>query len=90
MTELEIPVKPEIPPAPKTPALMERKYFWGALAIISMWLAVLFVGVFADADFVASDPSGSEVQVPVVWGIALFAFLASWVVGFFAFRERKA
>lgn len=83
---------------PEVRRFLERKYFWGALAIITMWLAVLFVGVFADAGFVAESgisavtESGveSRAEVPVVWGVALFAFLASWVVGFFAFRERKA
>ena len=68
------------------------KYFWGALVIIAMWVAVLVIGVAAEGEFVVNSPGG-DVRVPVVWGVALMALIGSWVVAGAAFRngaEKKA
>ena len=53
------------------------KYFWGALVIIAMWMAVLVIGVVAEGGFIVDSPGG-DVTIPVVWGVALM------VVGAFA------
>jgi hypothetical protein len=65
------------------------KYFWGALVIIAMWVAVLIIGVTADGEFVVDSP-GADLRIPVVWGVALFALIGSWVVALAAFRDGPA
>lgn len=65
------------------------KYFWGALVIIAMWVAVLIIGVTADGEFVVNSPGG-DLRIPVVWGVALFALIGSWVVALAAFRDGPA
>jgi hypothetical protein len=69
--------------------VLKGKYFWGALVIIAMWVAVLIIGVTADGEFLA-EASGGEVRIPVVWGVALFALIGSWVVAIAAFRDAAA
>jgi hypothetical protein len=69
--------------------VLKGKYFWGALVIIAMWVAVLIIGVTADGEFLAEAPGG-EVRIPVVWGVALFALIGSWVVAIAAFRNGSA
>jgi hypothetical protein len=72
--------------------MLQAKYFWGALVIIAMWAAVLVIGVAAEGEFVVNSPGG-DVRIPVVWGVALFALIGSWVVAGAAFRngaEKKA
>ena len=72
--------------------MLQAKYFWGALVIIAMWAAVLVIGVAAEGEFVVNSPGG-DVRIPVVWGVALFALIGSWVVAGAAFRggaESKA
>ena len=65
------------------------KYFWGALVIIAMWVAVLVIGVAAEGEFVVRSPGG-DVTIPVVWGVALMALIGSVVVGTVAFRDDPA
>lgn len=67
--------------------MSKGKHIWGALVIITIWAAVLIVGVVGEGEFVARDPGG-EIRVPVVWGVALFALIASVVVAAVAFRDR--
>ncbi|MBN2113580.1 MAG: hypothetical protein JW785_05565 [Acidimicrobiia bacterium] len=69
--------------------MLQAKYFWGALVIIAMWIAVLVVGVVSEADFMVEAPGGN-VSIPVVWGLALMALIGSWVVAAFAFRNGAA
>ncbi len=66
--------------------MFKGKYFWGALVIIAMWVAVLVIGVVAEGEFVVNSPGG-DVRIPVVWGVALFALIGSWVVAGAAFRN---
>jgi len=69
--------------------MLKGKYFWAALVIITMWVAVLIIGVAAEGEFLVDAPGG-EVRIPVVWGVALFALIGSWVVAATAFREGPA
>lgn len=69
--------------------MLQAKYFWGALVIIAMWVAVLVIGVAAEGEFVVSSPGG-DVTIPVVWGVALMALIGSVVVGSVAFRDDAA
>lgn len=62
---------------------------WASLAIIVMWLAVLFDAVFGP-DIVNSTAGGDHSTVPSAVAVALFAFLATWAVARYGFRrERK-
>jgi uncharacterized membrane protein YgdD (TMEM256/DUF423 family) len=61
---------------------------WAGLAIISMWIAVLFTAVFGPS-MVFTDAGGST-TIPSVLPVAGAAFLATWALGATAFRrERK-
>jgi hypothetical protein len=72
----------------KTANLLSERHFWGALVIIVVWIATLFVGIFADADLEVT--SGAEsVTIPVVWGVAALAFVTTWVVAWASFRDRS-
>jgi len=47
---------------------------------------VLIIGVTADGEFLAEAPGG-EVRIPVVWGVAMYALVGSWVVAIDGFRD---
>lgn len=62
---------------------------WASLAIIVIWLSVLFAAIFGP-DIVNSTAGGDHSTVPSAVALALFAFLATWVVARYGFRhERK-
>ena len=62
---------------------------WATLAIVVMWLAVLFSAVFGP-NIVNTSAGGDTSSVPSAIVVALFAFLATWVVARYGFRhERK-
>jgi len=62
---------------------------WASLTIIVMWLSVLFDAVFGP-DIVTNGVAGDRSTVPSAVVVALFAFLATWVVARYGFgRERK-
>lgn len=66
--------------------------FWGAVSIITMWLAVLFDGVFG-GDMVfsnQSNPAGGPTIIASAVPVALFACLATISVARHAFRGRDA
>ena len=48
----------------KVPELLHIRAFWASLSIISMWIVVLFVGIFGD-DLVVNNTNGFT-QIPVV------------------------
>ena len=61
---------------------------WASLAIVVMWLAVLFDAIYGP-DIVSTDVTTSTV-VPSAVVVALFAFLGTWVVARRGFgREPK-
>ncbi len=66
---------------------------WASLAIIVMWLAVLFDAIFGpDLVAISGTPGGTETEttVPSAVLVAPFAFFATWVVARHGFRhERK-
>ena len=65
---------------------MENKYVWTGLAIVAMWLAVLFPGVYGPT-FETTSAGGDVVSIPTAWAIAPFAMVATIVVGIFGFRK---
>jgi hypothetical protein len=69
---------------PRSPVWLTARPLWAGLAIISMWLAVLFVGVFG-GNIESSSPGGNASSVPVVVVVAGVALIATYVVGRRAF-----
>jgi hypothetical protein len=63
---------------------------WASLAIIVMWLAVLFDAIFGPDIVATSGTAATHTVVPSAVVVALFAFLATWVVARHGFgHERK-
>jgi hypothetical protein len=65
---------------------VHQKYAWAGASIIAIWLAVLVVGV-AGPDFRSTGSRGGTTEVPVVWGVALFAAIATVAVALRGFRD---
>ena len=65
---------------------MPNKHFWAGCSIVAIWMAVLFVGIYG-ADLTTETASGDVTSVPVVWGIALFATIATIFVAWRGFRD---
>ncbi len=59
---------------------------WAALAIIVIWLSVLFDAVFGP-DIVSTGVAGDHTVVPSAVAVAPLAFLATWVVARHGFRR---
>lgn len=60
---------------------------WAALAIVVIWLAVLFAAVFGP-DIVNTSAGGDASTVPSGVAVALFASLATWPVAKYGFGRR--
>jgi hypothetical protein len=79
------PAREERPELSLRPVLAEVA---ASIAIGVMWLAVLFDALFGP-DIVTSSGGGTDTStVPSAVAVALFAFLATWVLGRYAFRKR--
>lgn len=62
---------------------------WASLAIVVMWLAVLFDAVYGPNIVSTNGAAGTSTSVPSAVVVALFAFLGTWVVARHGFgRER--
>jgi hypothetical protein len=58
---------------------------WASLAIVSMWLAVLFDALFGP-DFVSTNGAGTNTTtIPSAVIVALFAYLGTRVVARYGF-----
>ena len=62
---------------------------WATLAIVVIWLAVLFAAIYG-GDIVSTSVGGDHTVLPSAVPVALFAFLATWVVARYGFGRRKA
>lgn len=82
-------VSPAAPPA----ASESRRWYsrvlvreaWASLAIVSMWLAVLFDALFGP-DFVSAS-GASMTRIPSAVIVALFAYLGTRVVARYGFER---
>jgi hypothetical protein len=81
----------------RSAAWLEAKAPWAGVAVASMWLAVLFVGVFG-GDIVTTngvsqatgDLVGNGSRVPSVIVVAFFALIGTIFVARWGFREPPA
>lgn len=64
-----------------SPSWLQSRALWAGLSIMTMWLAVLFVGVFGENIVSSSGPGGSSSTVPVVVALLPFVLPATIVVG---------
>lgn len=63
--------------------------FWPSLAIIVVWLAVLFDAIFGP-NIETNNGSGTNTSsTPSAVVLGLFAFLTTWVIARYAFRRRE-
>jgi uncharacterized RDD family membrane protein YckC len=63
--------------------------FWGALSIVAMWLAVLFVGIFGGNMTFASSGNGPTI-IPSAVALALFAVIGTASIAKRVFGRRDA
>jgi hypothetical protein len=76
---------------PRTESWADRvlvREMWAALAIASMWVAVLFDAIFGP-DFVSTSAGGNMTRIPSAIVVALFAYLATRVVARYGFRSSR-
>ncbi len=67
------------PPDASRTSKLDARALWAGLSIITMWLAVLFVGIFG-GDFVSSSASNGITKFPVVVVLLPFVLPATIVV----------
>lgn len=70
------------------PAWFYARPLWAGLSIITMWLAVLFVGLFG-GNIISSTPGGTSTSVPVVIVVLPFVLPATIAVARRGFRETE-
>jgi len=73
---------------PRWSSLGLVREMWASLAITPMWVAVFVTAIWGpDARFSSVD--GSSSTVPTAVFVTVFAFLGTWVVARYAFREEQ-
>lgn len=69
---------------------MGRRWAWVSLAIVSMWMAVLFISLFAPS-LESISAGGNRTTVPVAGIVAAgVAFIATIVVAVIGFRDGQS
>ena len=84
MSAPSLPSDHPIPTSRLSSSWLHARELWGGLSIISMWLAVLFVGVFG-GNVVKTDAGGGSSSWPVVVVVAVLALLGTVGIGRRAF-----
>jgi hypothetical protein len=77
--------KPGVEPQGLGRRLLTMPELWGAIAIASMWLAVLFAAVYG-GDFTSVNPGSQTTTFPAAVLVALFACIGTVSVAKRAFR----
>jgi hypothetical protein len=76
-----------------TPAEPRRRLIldslWAALAIVAIWLAVLFDAVYS-SDMTITSNDGTHLEIPTAPAVALFATIATALLGWWGFGSSKS
>lgn len=75
-----------VPLRPSSRLWLHARALWAGVSIVTMWLAVLFVGVFG-GNILSSTPGGTSTSVPVVVAVIPFVLVATIVVARRGFSE---
>jgi uncharacterized RDD family membrane protein YckC len=62
---------------------------WASLAIVAIWLAVLFAAIYG-GEFVSTTPGGNSTTFPSGVLVALFATIATWPVAKYGYRRDRS
>jgi len=66
-------------------SVLRSKQLWAAVAIVSMWITVLFVGLYGP-EIVDESPAGGRTEVPSSVALGFFALIGTIIFAIFAFR----
>lgn len=77
MASTPVPVTHSEIPDRRRPAWLYAVPMWAGVTIVSIWVAVLFVGLFAGDIVSINGPAGTTTTIPSVVVVALFALLAT-------------
>jgi hypothetical protein len=69
-------------------AVLSTTQMWASLAIVLIWLAVLFTAIYGPDIVSTSAAPGESTTVPSVAAVALFASIATWAVAKYGFGDR--
>jgi hypothetical protein len=72
-------LSPQQPRRASSSSWVQSRALWAGISIVTMWLAVLFVGVFG-GNYVHSTAGGDASSVPVVVALLPFVLPATIVV----------
>ena len=61
---------------------------WATLAIVVIWLSVLFASIYAPS-IDTTSAGGDHMTLPAALPLALFAFLATWAVARYGFGHDR-
>ena len=79
---------PNAHPRPRLVEVLRVREMWAGIAIVAMWLAVLFVGIYG-SDFVTSTPGGTTTTIPSSFLVGFFAFLGTVSCAKYGFRQDR-
>ena len=81
-----------LPLAPGGLAWLRVPEMWASLAIVTIWLAVLFDAIFGPDIHTQEGVAGvgTSTTVPSAVAVALFAALATWPIARHGFRHDRA
>lgn len=83
-----MPRDPAAPSWPTWRVVLSLTEMWASLAIAVVWLAVLFTAIYGP-NIESSDGAGTNTSsVPSAVAVALFAFLATWVIAKYAYGRK--
>jgi len=81
-----IPHEPSTPSQRTWPLVLSVTQMWASLAIVVVWLAVLFTAIYGP-DITSTTPGGTTTSTPSAVAVALFAFLATWVIAKYGYKR---